>query len=270
MKVFGLIGEKLSHSLSPIIHKHIYELINLDATYSLFQVRPDELNAAAQGIRALGLQGVNVTIPYKVKIMKYLDDISPEAKKIGAVNTILHVGSYLTGYNTDYIGFGRMLDKYNIELPGKTAVVLGSGGAAKSVTTYLEDMGIAKVYIVTRNLSNISHFTKHEFISYAQLSQSPQFDLLINCTPVGMYPSTDASPINNAEVTKFKTIIDLIYNPSCTLLMRQANDFGVPAYNGLYMLVAQAVAAVEIWNNIKVSDDIVAVVYDRIRQHIKR
>lgn len=270
MKVFGLIGEKLSHSLSPIIHNNLYEILHLDASYSLYQVKPNLLPAAVQGIHALDLQGVNVTIPYKVKIMEYLDNISPEAKKIGAVNTILNNGSSLTGYNTDYIGFGRMLAKYNIDLSGASAVILGSGGAAKAITAYLEDMGISQLYIVTRDKTKSSGFEKHKLISYNQLDLIAQGDLLINCTPVGMYPQVDETPLTTAEVSKFKTVVDIVYNPFNTKLMQQAKEIGVPAYNGLYMLVAQAVAAVEIWNNIKIEEDIVDILYTRLMEHIKK
>lgn len=269
MKVFGLIGEHLSHSLSPVIHNYIYEILSKEASYSLFQVQPTMLKDAVQGIRALGLHGVNVTIPYKVKIMEYLDQVSPEAQKIGAVNTILNDGSTLTGYNTDYMGFGRMLDKYQIKPAGMTAVVLGSGGAAKSAVSYLEGVGTSKIYVITRTPSNVTYFNKHTLLSFEQLSTIRHSDLLVNCTPLGMYPNTDSAPITQAETAKFDVIVDLIYNPFCTLLMQQGINLGIPAYNGLYMLVAQAVAAIEIWYDIKVSESIVDNVYDKLVHYIK-
>lgn len=270
MKVFGLIGEKLSHSLSPIIHNNLYQILNLDATYSLYQVRPELLPAAVHGIQALDLQGVNVTIPYKVKIMEYLDHISPEAQKIGAINTIHNVDSCLSGYNTDYIGFGRMLRKYEIAITGKTAFILGSGGAAKAIAAYLEDMDCAQSYVVTRDPSKVVNFEKHKLIPYDQLQHIPQGGLLINCTPVGMYPHIEDSPLNIETVSKFSTVVDIVYNPFNTKLMQQAESVGIPTYNGLYMLVAQAVAAVEIWNNIKISEDIVDTVYMQLIEHIQK
>lgn len=270
MKIFGLFGEHLSHSLSPAIHNIIYEIINLEATYSLYQIRPDMLKDAVQGIRALDLRGVNVTIPYKVKIMEYLDEISTEAQKIGAVNTVLNINSVLTGYNTDYIGFGRMLNKYGVEAKGKTAVILGSGGAAKSVITYLEDAGISELIVVSRDPSSIHSFLNHKVITYEYLSQLEQKDLLINCTPIGMYPNTGAAPITHNETARFETVIDLIYNPSVTQLLQQAINMKIPAYNGLYMLVSQAVAAVEIWNGINISDKIVDEVYEKLMRLINK
>ncbi|MDF2890258.1 MAG: aroE2 [Clostridia bacterium] len=268
MNVFGLIGEKLSHSLSPIIHHYVYEILELEASYSLYQVQPHLLDAAVQGIRALDLRGVNVTIPYKVKIMGFLDYISPEAQKIGAVNTILNDASILKGYNTDYIGFGRLLDKHLIKPWGKRAVILGSGGAAKSVSAYLEDSGVSELYIVSRKPEEVNHFDKHEVISYEQLSLIEQGYLLINCTPIGMYPCENAIPIPQDEISKFENVVDLIYNPSCTLLMSTAINHGIPAYNGLYMLISQAIAAIEIWYRISIPKEIVDEVYKKLIQYM--
>jgi shikimate dehydrogenase len=269
MEFFGLIGETLSHSLSPIIHKFVYEILNLEATYSLYQVRPDMLDAAVQGIRALDLRGVNVTIPYKIKVMESLDCISLEAEKIGAVNTILNDGNSLIGYNTDYFGFGKLLDKYNIKTAGKTAVVLGSGGAAKSITAYLQDTGISELFIVSREPNKIGHSYNCNVINYKQLSLINQASLLINCTPIGMSPNSGSAPISKCETEKFEAVVDLIYNPLHTRLMTQAIELGIPAYNGLYMLVSQAVAAIEIWYSFSISEDIVHKVYDKLIQYLK-
>lgn len=270
MKVFGLIGESLSHSLSPIIHKCVYEMLNLDASYSLYQVQPGMLEAAVQGIRALDLRGVNVTIPYKIKIMESLDSISIEADKIGAVNTILNDGHSLAGYNTDYFGFGKMLDKFNINAAQKSAVILGSGGAAKSVTAYLLDTGVSELYIVSREPKKVAYPDTCKAITYEQLSLINQANLLVNCTPVGMSPNIDVTPISKHETAKFETVIDLIYNPLHTRLMTQAIEMGIPAYNGLYMLVSQAIASIEIWYNTSIDDSIVDKVYSKLIQHITK
>lgn len=270
MKVFGLIGESLSHSLSPIIHKFVYEMLNLEATYSLYQVQPNMLETAVQGIRSLDLRGVNVTIPYKIKIMELLDSISVEADKIGAVNTILNDGHTLTGYNTDYFGFGRMLDKYDISLASKKVVILGSGGAARSVAAFLQDAGVSELYIVSREPKELTYSDKCKVITYEQLSLINYANLLVNCTPIGMYPNIGAAPISKHETSKFEAVIDLIYNPLHTQLMTQAIEIGIPAYNGLYMLVSQAVASIEIWNNISVEASIVDKVYNDLIQHLTK
>lgn len=269
MKTFGLIGEKLGHSLSPIIHQSIYKHLNINASYSLYQVNPQELSAAVLGIKALGIDGVNVTIPYKIKIMDYLNKLSSEADAIGAVNTISNQSGCLTGYNTDYIGFGRMLEKYHLPVQGKTAVVLGSGGASKSVSAYLLASGIAELIIVTRNSEGLSLKDGCRIITYDQVDNLMNIDLLINCTPVGMYPDIAASPLKHSDISRFKAVIDLIYNPGSTKLMQQANSLGVPSYNGLYMLIAQAVAAVEIWNGASISEEIVDNIYSDLKNILK-
>ena len=270
MKVFGLLGESLSHSLSPIIHKFVYKILHLEASYSLYQVQPSMLEAAVCGIRALNLRGVNVTIPYKIKVMEFLDYISIEAEKIGAVNTILNDGHTLTGYNTDYFGFGRMLDKYNIKPANKTAIILGSGGAARSVTAFLLDAGVSELYIVSREPKSVICSPKCKVITYEQLTLINQGTLLVNCTPIGMYPSIDVAPISKYEIAKFEVVIDLIYNPIYTRLMSQAVEIGIPAYNGLYMLVSQAIASIEIWNAISIDAAIVDKVYDKLIQYLDK
>jgi shikimate dehydrogenase len=270
MKVFGLMGESLSHSLSPMIHKYVYDMLHLEASYSLYQVQPAMLEAAVHGIRALDLRGVNVTIPYKVKVMEFLDDISIEAKKIGAVNTILNDGITLTGYNTDYFGFGRMLEKYNINPAEKTAVILGSGGAAKSVTSYLLDKGVSELYIVSREPNRVTTYSKCKLITYEHLDRISHGDLLINCTPIGMFPNLDAAPISKHHTTKFEAVIDLIYNPLNTLLMTQAIEMQIPAYNGLYMLVSQAIASIEIWYGITIDEAIVHEVYNKLLLYLNK
>lgn len=270
MKIFGLLGESLSHSLSPVIHKFVYEILQLEASYSLFQVQPPMLEDAVCGIRALNIRGVNVTIPYKIRVMDFLDDISIEAKNIGAVNTILNDGHTLTGYNTDYFGFGKMLDKYNIKPTNKTAIVLGSGGAAKSVTAFLLDIGVSELYIVSREPKSVICSPKCKVITYEQLTLINQGSLLVNCTPIGMYPSIDVAPISKYEITKFEVVIDLIYNPICTRLMSQAVEIGIPAYNGLYMLVSQAIASIEIWYCISIDASIVDKVYNKLIQYLNK
>jgi shikimate dehydrogenase len=270
MKVFGLVGESLSHSLSPIIHKYVYDMLHLEASYSLYQVQPAMLEAAVQGIRALDLRGVNVTIPYKIKVMEFLDNISIEAKKIGAVNTILNDGNTLTGFNTDYFGFGRMLDRYSINPAGKTAVILGSGGAAKSVTAYLLDKGISELYIVSREPNRVATTSKCKVITYEHLALMNHGSLLVNCTPIGMFPNLDAAPISKHLTAKFEAVIDLIYNPLNTLLMNQAIEMRIPAYNGLYMLVSQAIASIEIWYGITIDEAVVHQVYNKLRLYLDK
>lgn len=269
MKVFGLFGEKLSHSLSPEIHNMLYEALGIKASYSLFQIQPSMLKDAVQSIRALCINGVNVTIPYKLKVIEYLDSISNEALRIGAVNTIFNNENQLMGYNTDYTGFGRMLEKHSINVHNKSAVVIGSGGAAKSVVTYLEDNGAANIIIVSRAPSKVLSFNSstYNIVSYNELVQVGHADLLVNCTPCGMFPNIAVSPIEEAVITSFGAVVDLIYNPSETLLMKYAKRNSIFAVNGLYMLVAQAAAAIELWTSSTIDDAIIDNVYQQLKKH---
>lgn len=272
MKIFGLFGEKLSHSLSPKIHNMLYQALGIDAAYSLYEIQPQMLKDAVQGIRALSITGVNVTIPYKVSIMDYLDDISDESRRIGAVNTIKNNDNILTGFNTDYVGFGRMLDKNRIEVKNRTAVILGTGGAAKSVVTYLEDNNISNIYIVSREPDKVKAFdsTKYKLLDYTELENLEHVNILVNCTPCGMYPKIDFAPIDEAIVLKFNTVIDLIYNPTETLLLKYAKRNAIPAINGLYMLVAQAAASLEIWNEHSIDERIIEHVFANLKQAFEK
>lgn len=258
-KLYGLIGEKLGHTYSPMIHNKILSEINLKGHYGIFEVKREKLKYVVPGLKALGYSGVNVTIPYKTEIMKYLDFISPEAKKIGAVNVIkLDNEGLAFGYNSDYFGFGLSLINANINVKGEKAVILGTGGASKAVLHYLKDNDIREITIVSRNkLSAKEVYPQERIISYEELVDIKDYSLLINTTPVGMYPKTDASPIDKKIIERFSTAIDLIYNPAQTLLLKNAREAGLTTLNGIYMLVAQAVKSQEIWNNIEISSHVI-------------
>ncbi len=264
-QLYGLLGEKLKHSFSPIIHSEIFKELDIKGNYHLFEVNRPDLKNAILGLRSLKAKGTNVTIPYKVEAMKYLDDISIEAKRIGAVNTIAIKDNKTIGYNTDYHGFGMMLDNYEIDIKNKKAVVLGTGGAAKSVIQYLIDNEIGNVMIVSRNASATNEkFSGFNIISYNEIQHLKNQDIVINCTPCGMYPNVENSPITKNNVSKFHTVIDLIYNPLETLFLRYANELGLKGVNGLYMLVGQAVKAEELWNNTVIESNITKKIYDKI------
>lgn len=257
---YGLLGGKLGHSLSPAIHEAFFKRTGLTGSYQLLETAAEDLPGRMEWIKN-NLAGCNVTIPHKIAVMDYLDEIAPEAAAIGAVNTIAMKGGKASGYNTDYFGFGRMLEYSGIDAAGKVTVVLGSGGAARAVVKYLADKKAAKIYLATRNPQTVDpHFQKMasrcEPIGYDALPAITG-SVIINCTPVGMYPNVDASPVS-AEITgNFDAAVDLIYNPAQTLFLKQAKDAGKLAVNGLFMLVAQAVAAQEIWQGQKYDSDLI-------------
>ncbi|WDV44332.1 shikimate dehydrogenase [Clostridiaceae bacterium M8S5] len=263
--LFGLIGEKLGHSFSPVIHSLIFKVLNIKGHYQLFEVNKEDLKNAVYGLKALGAKGVNVTIPYKVDIIKYLDAISEEAEKIGAINTICFKDNKTIAYNTDYFGFGIMLNKFNVAIQDKKAVILGTGGAAKAVLQYLIDKKVGDITIVSRNENTAkAKFKDYKIISYDDIKNINKQDIVVNTTPCGMYPNTDRSSLCEEDISKFDAVVDLIYNPTETLLLKYAKNHGIKAVNGLYMLVGQAVKAQELWNDIHITDEVIDKVYNEL------
>ena len=301
MKRFCLIGERLSHSLSAVIHTRLFELLGVQGSYELRELSPAEAASAAHRLMEEGYDGFNVTIPYKEVILSQLSGLSPEAAAIGAVNTVaigrtargldahpahrptdsrksengapgqpspckplaggqsegerLPEGSGLYGYNTDYAGFGQMLKSAGIDPAGGVAAVLGTGGAYRAVAAWLLDRGVKRLYAVTRHPSQTGEKAslpgwreddRLQVIGYDALEEISGA-LLVNATPVGMFPHTAISPVGEQILSKFDAAADLIYNPRETEFLRLARRAGKPAVNGLSMLVAQAVAAQQIW-----------------------
>ncbi|MCH5139139.1 shikimate dehydrogenase, partial [Clostridiaceae bacterium UIB06] len=190
------------------------------------------------------------------------------AKKIGAVNTIAFNDGVLTGYNTDYHGFGEALKKNEISISNKNAVILGCGGASKAVVQYLIDNKINDITYVSRQPENVAKYIKSfEVISYNDMRDMVNKDIIVNCTPSGMYPNIEHSPVKKDILSKFSVAVDLIYNPQETLFLKQSRELGLKTENGLYMLVAQAIAAQEIWQGIKISKESVDEIYSELRKN---
>lgn len=222
----GLIGEHLEHSFSPQIHEKL-----ADYSYKLFEMSKDEIrNFAENG----GLDAFNVTIPYKKNIIPFLDEISPEASSIGAVNTVVRHSGKLYGYNTDYFGFEYMLSLSGISPKGKKALVLGKGGASLTVSAVLRDKGVSTLTVLGSRDNNPEN-----------ISLCRDAEIIVNATPVGMYPNNLNSPVNLSDFPNCVLVLDLIYNPTKTALLLDAERLGITAINGLPMLVAQAAKAFE-------------------------
>lgn len=241
----GLVGERLSHSQSPQIHAEIMRQRGIDGTYEILEFSKETFARDFNALKDSGYRGVNITIPYKESVLPLLDDISQQAKYIGAVNTVLFKDGRAKGFNTDYNGFVSLLDHNNITVKGKGAVILGSGGVAKAVVKALLDLGIYDLTIVSRGKQNFhgNYTVSYEFFKEERVKS----DLLINCTPVGMYPGVDVSPIPK-EYINADVVIDTIYNPPKTLLLKYAEELGLKTVNGSYMLRDQAEKAQDIWN----------------------
>lgn len=261
---YGLIGEKLGHSYSPEIHRAIFELSGTKGEYTLIELKKDELQSFFSNAVQQEYKGLNVTIPYKTAVIPFMDEISEEAGKIGAVNTI-SLKNGIKGFNTDYYGIEYTFWKNGISIAGKNVLVAGSGGAAKSVIAYLNDENVGKIYIASRNPGNI---TKEDEIitpvSYEEITKYAPYDIIINTTPVGMYPNVGFSPLAFEHIKGAEFLFDLIYNPAVTELMKLAEKHAIPNVNGLYMLVAQAVKAQEIWNGKEFEKGFVDSVYRRV------
>lgn len=271
MEFFGLLGEKLSHSLSPEIHGVILNNIEKVGAYKLFEIERDKLGEFIRAVKLFKVKGFNVTIPYKQDIMKYLDFISDEAKRIGAVNSVVLRDNKLYGYNTDYFGFGATFERDSITFINKVAVILGTGGACKAAFTYILDNGIKELYLVSRNPEDIDLNIKDDrlkVINYDKLKEI-KGDIIINSTPVGMYPNNDKCPIDKDIIDNYDIVMDLIYNPLETELLKYAREKEKVTLDGLYMLVAQAVKAQEIFQEIDIDNEIIDNIYKSLQDNFK-
>lgn len=243
----GLIGKKLGHSLSPQIHQHFFDITNSTGCYSLLEASADALDVLLGSLEADGYTGVNVTIPYKTEVMQYLNKVSDEAAAIGAVNTVLFQDEKRFGYNTDYYGLKTLLQYNRIEIKNKRVVILGTGGAAKCAFRLVQDEGASETVVASRNPESAD--SALSAIDYHSLDVLNSIDVLINTTPVGMYPNIDACPVSDSVIQKCDNVVDMIYNPKKTVLLQKAEALRKLAVNGLLMLTAQAVKAQEIWNH---------------------
>lgn len=249
---YGLIGERLVHSFSKEVHGML-----ADYEYNLCEIAKDELDGF---MTRRNFKAINVTIPYKEAVIPYLSYISEEAKRIGSVNTIVNRGGSLYGYNTDFFGMKSQIDKMRLSLKGKKTVILGTGGTSKTAFAVAESLGADPIIKVSRS-------GKDGAISYEELYRDhTDAKILINTTPVGMYPDNYSSPIDIAPFKELEGVVDAIYNPIRTKLVVEALERGIVAQGGLYMLVAQAVYASEIFLETKYTVERLAKIYKKIRR----
>ena len=260
MKNLGIIGYPIGHSMSPNMHNAVIRALGLDYTYIAMSVKPEDLKAAVFGLRALDFRGFNVTIPHKIAIMDYIDEINQGAKAIGAVNTVVNNDGKLRGYNTDYIGFIAPLKKMNFSIKDKNALVLGAGGAARAVLWGLISEEASCITVVGRNMEKLNAL-REQFKEYFAIEiidwnddkyaeRCKTADIIVNTTPLGMHPKVDACPpIDWACVNKNALAYDLIYTPAVTKFLAQAKENGNTILNGESMLVEQGAAAFKMWTS---------------------
>ena len=231
MKQYGCIGKKLTHSFSKEIHAKL-----ADYDYELIELTEEEI---APFFEKRAFAAINVTIPYKQTVIPYLDSISPVAQRIGAVNTIVNKDGKLYGYNTDYYGMKALVERVGIDLNGRKVLILGTGGTSKTAQVLAADLGAGEVLTVSRKKTEA-------YITYEEaVCDHSDAQVIINTTPSGMYPNCEDKPIDIANFPKLEGVIDAVYNPLRTNLVLDAQERGIKAEGGLYMLVMQAVVAVE-------------------------
>lgn len=240
----GLLGKQLPHSYSKEIHTEIMKQNGIDGTYELIEVEEAELGKKINELKESGYTGLNITLPYKEKAMKFVDVLDEKAEYIGAINTIKFMDGKAYGYNTDYSGFLSLLKVNDIDVKGKDAIILGAGGTSRTVSKALMDSKTYDLTIVTRSKKEFHNLysTSFDFIT----ENPTNCDILINCTPVGMYPNMQEVPIDSSLI-KTPVFIDVIYNPKKTKLMEQYENRGTKIIGGYHMLVQQALDAHRIW-----------------------
>ncbi len=243
----GLLGEKLGHSYSPQIHKLLGEY-----SYTLFEKKPAELEAFLQ---SGDFTGLNVTIPYKKAVIPFLDELSSVAKRLGAVNTVVRrPDGTLIGHNTDYYGFQTMVQQSGLNPYGKKVLVLGSGGASNTAAAVMEELG-GEVIVISRNGEN----------NYSNLQKHSDAAIIVNATPVGMFPKVGVSPVDLDLFPRLEGILDLIFNPARTQLLQDAEKRGIVAVNGLLMLVAQAKESAEWFTGKQISTQRIGQIHRQLR-----
>lgn len=261
-KLLGVIGHPVEHSLSPAMHNAAITHLGLDYVYLPLPVKPEDLEVALNGFAAIGLKGFNVTIPHKQAILPLLTEVSQTAQAVGAVNTVWRTEDLLwAGTNTDVEGFIAPLKTYKRDWSQKIAVILGNGGAARAVVAGCAQLGCAEIHITGRNLLKLQQFSNswsnspisfnlhvHSWEKLPELIAHA--DLLVNATPIGMYPDVKASPLSAGEIAQLPVgaiAYDLIYTPSPTQFLQQAQKQRAITIDGLEMLVQQGAAALKIW-----------------------
>ncbi|UTL71374.1 shikimate dehydrogenase [Bacillus halotolerans] len=255
-KLYGVIGNPIAHSMSPDIHNAALKDLGLDGHYHAFKVEEDSLEDAVKGIRGLGVQGINVTVPHKVSIMDHLDHIDESAKVLGAVNTVRREGDKLVGYNTDGEGFVkslmRILDKPISEL---SFLMIGAGGAARAIFTTIVRDNPEKFDICNRTIEKAKQvaesapsFRNVEVLSIKEAEERlEQYDVMIHTTSVGMYPNVEDIPLSLQRAASSAVVCDIVYNPIQTSLLKEAKQKGLKTLDGVGMFVEQAALSFRLW-----------------------
>ena len=260
-KLIGLLGYPLEHSFSPQMHNSAYLNNNLNYEYLPIEIQEKNISDALNGMKVMNFIGFNVTIPHKIKIMEYLDEVDELAEKIGSVNTVKITNKRLKGFNTDGLGFIKSLEENNINYNDSRVLVIGAGGASRAISMTLADKGVKKLFIANRTYKKAEKLTveinsKVRDCGYSlNLKEIEKYiekiDIIVNTTSVGMYPNTKETPLDSKMLNRNINVVDIVYNPTKTRLLKEAEEKGCKILNGIEMLVYQGAEAFNIWTNKK-------------------
>ena len=260
---YAVIGDPIDHSLSPNIHNAAFRHLKLDHTYIAYKILAGELSAGVDALKAIKIAGFNVTIPHKIEMMKFLDEMDTTCKVIGAVNTVLNEDGKLKGYNTDMIGFLDPIKKRNLIIKDSQVLLLGAGGAARAIVTAMVKEKASKITIVNRTLENankLAEFAKKiggdvDIVSIHEVNKLiPDYKFIINSTSIGM--RNEPSPISTENISKNSIVYDLVYQPINTDLIKKSKENGATIIYGYEMLLSQAACSFEIWHKTEAPYDV--------------
>lgn len=275
-RTLGLLGDPVEHTMSPLIHNTLSDIVGLNNVYVPFHTRSENLESAVKGAYALNILGLNVTVPHKYEVMKYLSAIGEGGQAIGAVNTLVRTENGYKGYNTDMLGLLREVRSYGVELDGQDVIILGAGGAAKAVAYMCVSNGAGHVYILNRTVAKAQAIADHmnDFFGNQSMTAMSIQDyhklpekkyIVFQSTSKGLYPHSDEVVIEDPAFYKLISVgIDLIYKPFCTGFMSLCRQAGAKSYNGLKMLLYQGIIAYELWNDITVDEETADEIYRKL------
>lgn len=262
---FGILGEHLPHTLSPELHEELFRRQGIDATYEVLERSQEEVGSILEELKEKQISGINVTIPYKEKLCQMVDILDPHAACIGAVNTVLLKNGLTYGYNTDYLGAVSMFQSAGVALCQKEILILGSGGASRALIYAMYTEGASKITVAARNEEAKQRLKERfPYIHTCTLHDIPSGDIIINTTPVGMYPKVGTSPVPASVIKCFSVAGDIVYNPMVTEFLHLAEVSGLLTVTGLRMLVDQAIASEEIWLGKSLDSAIGTILHDRL------
>jgi len=281
-KIYGLIGNPVAHSLSPLLHNTLAKMMGHNLVYGTFPVLIDKVGEALHGAHALGFGGLNVTVPYKSDVIPYLKTIDPIASRIGAVNTLVRTEDGFIGYNTDNIGLWRTMISEGITIKEKDVAILGAGGAARAAALLCAEEGAKRIFILNRTASKANNLAEEinktlttnilTGMSMDEIDKLPKTGLIvIQSTSVGMYPHENEVLVDDDSFyERIEAGIDMIYNPAETLFMKKISAHGGKAINGLKMLLYQGIAAYELWNQVTVPDEYAMATYQALHKSMSK